>query len=1563
MRRARIHRRGRSGGVATFSAGVLSLASGPLLASPTGGQVTAGNGQVTQSGNQTTITQQSQNLAIDWQSFNIGANQGVTFNQPGRNAIVLNEVVGQSATEILGSLKANGQVFILNPNGVLFGSGAQVSVGGLVAGTLGLNVSDFVAGKYDFFGNSSAAVSNAGNITATNGGYIALLGARVSNSGSLIAPLGNVSLAAGQQVTLQLANGSLLGLTVNQGALDALVSNEGLIRANGGQVLLTAAAADALTKAVVNNSGIIEAQSLDSHDGTIQLLGDMNSGTVDVSGTLDASNVSGGTGGQIDVFGSQVNLLANAQLSANGVTGGGTIHVGGDFRGSVASENATSTYVADGVSINANATERGNGGQVSVWSNEQTYMYGDITAMGGALGGNGGFVETSGKSYLDFRGKVNLFAAHGTTGTLLLDPNDITIDDGTGTPAITGVPGSGDEIYSSPTTSYVSSATINSELATTNVLIQTGAASGGSSAGGSIIVAPTASLSWNTSNTLALSASQDIQIYSAISGQSGTLELVAANGLIKQYNNTNTTPIVVDSLAASAPFGSVTLANPYNVISNVAGASGSGGFTLTSANASGLVVNSVAGIVNAQTTGISSPGGAVSLDASQGGIATAGATISGSSATVVAAGNIGSTTTPLATAVQTLNVTADAGNTIAISNTYSGALVLNAQDNNPSGGDVYIKTSGALSVTGVQNPNGDDIVLDAGAAIAINGPVTASLTVDLEAGTVTGSNITETTGTGSTAGIEAGLLLVNAPHGTVTLANTSNNDVALLAGKSGGAFKFYDSGPLFLDSVSTPATGAFTGTSDAGIQVTGAGNITLGTEQYFQNNVGQNALTVANGSHWLVYSTNPAEDLDSGLSENFLQYNATIGATVNAQANGNGFLYSVAPILTVGLTGTIEKTYDGTPTASPTQGNYSIANGINGDSITIADTAANYQSKNVSTALSPQPVTVTGLSANVTHGGVPVFGYQIGNTGDSVTASVGVIDPASLLITAETVTKVFDGTTNATVANNALLGSGLQSGDQVTGTEAFGSKNVLGHNGSTLSVTGYTIKDTQGNDVTEDYTATTQTALGTITPAPLTLTAGTYTKVYDTTTSAAGTVTSSAMYGSDTVTGATENFLSPNVLGTNHSTLTVTSGSYTVNDGNNGNNYAVSIVTSHGTITPAPLTLTTATDTKTYDGTTSAPGTTVGVVGLLGSDSIAGDVEAFTSKNVAGTNGSTLTVAPGYVISDGNGGKNYAVTVNTSTGTITPATLTLAAVTDTKTYDATTNATGVTLNVVGLQGSDTVTGLTESFGSRNVMGANGSTLSVNSGYTINDGNGGNNYTVATNTATGTITPAALTLSAATDSKTYDGNTSATGTTVGISGLQGSDTVTSLTESFASKNVMGMNGSTLSVNSGYTLNDGNGGNNYTVTTDTATGTISPAPLTITADSASKPAYTPNPPFTATYIGLATGDSPSSLGGALQFGTAATTKSPLGNYAIVPSGVSSGNYTIDFVDGILTIIPGAVTTAIEPGGAYDAAVTPADGLLSGSTSPSAQPAGPWLTVKGAGIALPPGVSEVE
>ena len=234
---------------------------------------------------------------------------------------------------------------------------------------------------------------------------------------------------------------------------------------------------------------------------------------------------------------------------------------------------------------------------------------------------------------------------------------------------------------------------------------------------------------------------------------------------------------------------------------------------------------------------------------------------------------------------------------------------------------------------------------------------------------------------------------------------------------------------------------------------------------------------------------------------------------------------------------------------------------------------------------------------------------------------------------------------------------------------------------------------------------------------------------------------------------------------------------------------------------------------------------------LVSGDTVGSLSQSFASKNVLGVNGSTLNVNSGYVVNDGNGGHNYAVTLNSAAGTITPKALALNAVTDTKVYDGGTSSTGA-VGTSGLVGGDTVSPLSQSFASKNVLGANGSTLNVNGGYVVNDSNGGNNYTVTLNSATGTITARALALNAVTDTKVYDGGTSSTGV-VTAGALAGGDTVGSLSQSFASKNVLGPNGSTLNVNSGYVVNDGNGGHNYTVTVNSATGTITPAPVSIAA----------------------------------------------------------------------------------------------------------------------------------
>lgn len=403
-----------------------ALAGASAWAAPQGEQVVAGQAVVNRNGAATLITQGTDRAAINWQSFSIGAGESVRFAQPSSSSVVLNRVVGQNPSEILGSLSANGQVFLVNPNGVLFGKGARVDVGGLVASTLSISNSDFMAGRYRFdrFGadgitTGGAQVVNAGDIIA-NGGYVALIGPQVKNYGSITATSGSVALAAGDQITLSLTGNKLIGLTVDKGALNALVDNKGLIRADGGQVLLTAKAADQIIQSVVNNDGIVEAGTLKNVNGVIRLESDTiaNSGVLRADGganqsggsitlasardtTLAASSVisasgarggditvqaSGGTlrasgrieavgsdttGDTIQLLGERVGLMAGAAVDASGKSGGGTVLVGGDYQGNNANvQNAQRTYVDAAAGIKADATASGDGGKVIVWADD-----------------------------------------------------------------------------------------------------------------------------------------------------------------------------------------------------------------------------------------------------------------------------------------------------------------------------------------------------------------------------------------------------------------------------------------------------------------------------------------------------------------------------------------------------------------------------------------------------------------------------------------------------------------------------------------------------------------------------------------------------------------------------------------------------------------------------------------------------------------------------------------------------------------------------------------------------------------------------------------------------------------------------------------------------------------------------------------------------------------------------------------------------------------------------------------------------------------------------------------
>jgi hypothetical protein len=295
-----------------LAASLLLAFGSTSYALPTGGTVTAGSATVSSGAGGMTIQQSSQNAALNWQSFNIGAAESVHFVQP----------------------------------------------------------------------NSSAggSVLNQGSINA-DGGYVALLGANVSNEGTISARLGTVALAAGKRITLDVVGDGLLNVAVNEGAVHALVSNGGMIQADGGQVLMTAQAAGNLLQTVVNNTGVIQAQTIENHNGVIKLLGDMQSGTVNVGGTLDASAPNGGNGGFIETSAVHVKVGDGARIStaaAQGLTGSWLIDPtdytiaasGGDITGAALSTNLGSTNVT----ILSTSGGSGTNGDVNV--NDEVSWYG-----------------------------------------------------------------------------------------------------------------------------------------------------------------------------------------------------------------------------------------------------------------------------------------------------------------------------------------------------------------------------------------------------------------------------------------------------------------------------------------------------------------------------------------------------------------------------------------------------------------------------------------------------------------------------------------------------------------------------------------------------------------------------------------------------------------------------------------------------------------------------------------------------------------------------------------------------------------------------------------------------------------------------------------------------------------------------------------------------------------------------------------------------------------------------------------------------------------------------------
>jgi filamentous hemagglutinin family protein len=414
-------------------------------ARPTGGSVVGGAAAISQTGSNTRIEQSSQRAAIDWKSFNVGSQQSVTFSQPSANAVALNRVTGPDPSQIAGRIDANGQIILVNQSGVNFYKGAQVNAAGVMVSAAGISNQNFMAGvmKFDQPGDPNARIDNQGSITVKQAGLAALVAPRVANSGTITARLGHVVLAGAKTATLDLYGDGLLSLDVSDQVTQApvgkdgrtataLVTNSGLVVADGGTVQLTARAADGIVQNLVQAGGQIRAATMGDHTGTVALNG--VGGSIVVEGQLSAPGKAPGTkGGNIEVVSNgNVGIASTARIAASGKTGGGVIAIGTTSDrarggpGVTAAMTATNVTVQQGATIAANAATNGPGGHVAILSQDTTRVAGTIRAKGGKNGGDGGFAEVSGE-HLSLTGDVDLSAPGGITGTLLLDPHNLTI--------------------------------------------------------------------------------------------------------------------------------------------------------------------------------------------------------------------------------------------------------------------------------------------------------------------------------------------------------------------------------------------------------------------------------------------------------------------------------------------------------------------------------------------------------------------------------------------------------------------------------------------------------------------------------------------------------------------------------------------------------------------------------------------------------------------------------------------------------------------------------------------------------------------------------------------------------------------------------------------------------------------------------------------------------------------------------------------------------------------------------------------------------------------------------
>ncbi len=392
------------------------LFASAVRANPTGAQIANGVVKFSHPDAATLNISNTPGAVINWQGFSINANELTRFIQQGAGSAVLNRVIGSDPSKIMGQLMSNGQVFLINRNGIVFGANSQIDVAGMVASTLNISDSDFLAKNFRFDSEGKAgSIINQGSIHSR--GSVLLIAPDVENSGVIQSDNGDVVLAAGERVFM--ADLDADGIVFEMQAPQNKAVNLGEMIAKQGAVGVFASQ--------LRHSGYIQAdRAVRGADGKVRLEA---SGSALVSGSISVQGRSGQAGGSVHVLAKQIELRG-AQIDAGGETGGGEVKIGGDFQGGGSLGRAINTTLDTATRINADATSSGNGGEIIVWSDNHTDTRALLTARGGPAGGDGGLIETSGKKTLDFGRAADVSAPRGKPGTWLLDPEDIVIDGG-----------------------------------------------------------------------------------------------------------------------------------------------------------------------------------------------------------------------------------------------------------------------------------------------------------------------------------------------------------------------------------------------------------------------------------------------------------------------------------------------------------------------------------------------------------------------------------------------------------------------------------------------------------------------------------------------------------------------------------------------------------------------------------------------------------------------------------------------------------------------------------------------------------------------------------------------------------------------------------------------------------------------------------------------------------------------------------------------------------------------------------------------------------------------------